>query len=122
MASAEKQPVGPFKFDCNSVITNFYATNPKQLVVLLGCAIEAATCTRAKDVYQYWPPELEAQASANGELISTFITKMGISVRGILDILAKTRCEGEFLHIVGENVYIFIKFTIEFFLGIFSAN
>jgi ubiquitin-protein ligase len=103
---------GAFTFDGKSVITNFYATNPKQLEVLLGCAIEAATCTRAKDVYQYWPPELEAQATAHGEPIYKFISKMGINIASILDILSKTPCEGEFMHSVGENVYIFIKFTI----------
>ena len=39
--------MGPFTFDGNPVATSFWASSPKQLEILLGCAIEAATCSRA---------------------------------------------------------------------------
>ena len=103
---------GAYSFNGNPTITNLWASNPKQLEILLGCAVEAATCSRADLVYRYCAPELEALAKSFDEPIYTYITKMGINIPTILDVLAKTKCEGEFAHIVGENVYIFIKFTI----------
>ena len=101
-----------YAFDGKPVITEFYTSSPHQFEMLLDCAIAAATCSRSKLVYRQWPPELEKIATAFGESVDTYITKMSIDISKILHILSKTKCEGEFCHIVGENVYIFIKYTL----------
>lgn len=103
---------GPFTFDGNPVVAHFYSTSPRQLDVLLSSAVEAVSNSRADLVYRFYPPELEALAAAFGEKITTYVAKMKINVPAILDILSKTLDEQEFMTIVGENVYIFIKYTI----------
>lgn len=101
-----------YNYDVNPIVCNYFKTSCKQLEVLLSSALSALNSKRSSSVYKFYAPELEIQAIAKGHTIINFITKLNINVNNILDILKNVDDEFEFYQTIGENIYIFIKYTI----------
>ena len=101
-----------YSYDGTPIVSNFYSTSSMQLEILLSCAVEAASCSRAELVFRSWPPELASLASAFGITVNQYIIRMKIDIFAIMGILATVKDEAELVHKIGENVYILIKYVI----------
>jgi ubiquitin-protein ligase len=101
-----------FKYDKKNIVCSFYNSSPDQFIVLLTCAIEAATSSRAENVYTTYCSELNEIAINKGMTIYEYIIKLNLDADFILKILNIVKTDDELIVKIGIEIYLFVLHII----------